>query len=158
MYFVRKYATILPVMATVCLLTASCGNNKIADCNRILEIANKHSPKTETVGRKAQSIEPKNLLIQAEQAEKKAKEMEVLEIRDGKLKEYKTRFVTGYKDESKALRDAAKASEDAAKVANKTDSSSINASLKTTDMYLKVTQVYNQQISVINELTTYCTK
>lgn len=151
MYFVRKYTAILPVTAAFSLLVASCGSNKIADCNRILEISNKHSPKAEAVGKKTENLEPKNLLIQAEQADQKAKEMGVLEIRDGKLKEYKTRFVKAYKDESKALRDAAK-------IANKTDSSSINTSLKATDMYLKATEVYNQQITIVNELTTYCTK
>ncbi|MFB8787954.1 MAG: hypothetical protein U7123_03715 [Potamolinea sp.] len=158
MYFVRKYVAMLPLMAAVSLLVASCGSNKVADCNRILEIGNKNSQKTETTDKKTQNLDPKQLLNQAVQAEKKANEMEALDVNDAKLKEYKARFVKAYKDESKALRDAAKAAEDAAKVANKTDSSSIDASLKATDMYLKATQVYSQQISLVSELTNYCTK
>lgn len=158
MYCVRKYTAILPVTAAVSLLVASCGSNKIADCNRILEISNKPSPKTDTVGGKTENFDSKKLLAQADQADQKAKAMEVLELRDGKLKDYKTRFVKTYKDESKALREAAKATEDAGNVANKSENSSINASLKTTDMYLKATQVYSQQLTIVNELTAYCTK
>jgi FMN-dependent NADH-azoreductase len=155
MYFVRKYTAILLFQVAVSLLIVSCGSNKIAECNRILEIGNKHSPKTE---KNSENLDAKQLLIQAYQAEQKAKEMEALGIGDENLKAYKARFVKAYKEESKALRNAAIATEDAAQVANKNDTSSINASLKATDMYLKVTQVYSQQLTILNELTTYCTK
>lgn len=158
MYCVRKYTAILTVTAAVSLLVASCGSNKIADCNRIIEISNKDFHKSDSVGKKNEKFDSKKLLEQADQAAQKAKAMEVLELRDGNLKDYKTRFVKAYKDESKALRDAAKSAEDAGNVANKSDTSSINASLKTTDMYLKATEVYSQQLTIVNELTTYCTK
>lgn len=153
-----KYAAMLAVVGAIAFLVVSCGNNKVAECNKILQIANKFPPATAIEDNNLIEIDPQKTLEKADRAEQKAQQMEYLEVKDEQLVEYKARLIGLFGAESNALRDAANAAIDAANIDNKSETASINASLKASDLYLKATNVYSEQILLVGDLTNYCMK
>jgi hypothetical protein len=145
---------LLPVFVLLGLGLAGCGLNlKGVACQQIIEISNQVNPAPET--NSTETFSPQEALQQAERALQKAKQLEAIALQDPKLQEYKSRFVQLYQQEGEALKTAAEAAL-AAQGIPKTDPKFVDESLKATDLYLKVTEVYQQQLTALQEFTTYC--
>jgi ribosome-binding factor A len=105
MHFPTRYLVLLPLAAAISLLTASCSENKISQCNKIIKIANEAVSQAKTVTNGGQASDPKAMLKAAEAMEQASQKMTNLPVNDPKLKDYQTGFVRMYRDTSKATRD-----------------------------------------------------
>lgn len=111
MQFPTRYFVLFSLTTTITLLTASCSESKISQCNRIIKIANDAVSQAKTVTNGGQASDPKAMLQAAEAMEKASKQMTDIPVNDPKLKDYQTGFVKMYHDTSKATRDFVKAFE-----------------------------------------------
>ena len=105
MHFPTQYFVLLPLTAAISLLTISCAESKISQCNKIIKIANDAVSQAKTVTNGGQASDPKAMLQAADAMEKASKEMETISVKDAKLKDYQTGFIKMYRDTSKATRD-----------------------------------------------------
>lgn len=111
MQFPTRYFVLFSLTTAISLLTASCSESKISQCNRIIQIANQAVSQAKTVTNGGQASDPKAMLQAAEAMEKASKQMTDIPVTDPKLKDYQTGFVKMYGDTSKATRDFVKAFE-----------------------------------------------
>lgn len=93
------------------LVLASCSETKVAQCSRLIEIANRAVSGVKAVSDnpRPDSIESMNKI--ADVANSAKAEMEGLQLTDEQLKDYQTRFITMYTDTNKATRDLVTAAE-----------------------------------------------
>lgn len=111
MQFPKRYFVLFSLTMAISLLTASCSESKISQCNKIIKIANEAVSQAKTVTNGGQASDPKAMLQAAEAMEKASKQMTDIPVNDPKLKDYQTGFVKMYGDTSKATRDFVKAFE-----------------------------------------------
>ncbi|MBW4683045.1 MAG: hypothetical protein KME19_23615 [Microcoleus vaginatus WJT46-NPBG5] len=98
-------SSLISVSAAVVVLVAGCGNNKVAECNTLIEAINKgHGLVTNFKGNDAAAA---NKL--AEDLDKITKELETVKLKDDKLKGFQTRFSKIYQDLGTAFRTTGKA-------------------------------------------------
>jgi hypothetical protein len=92
-------------------LIASCSETKVSQCSKLINIANQAVTGVKTVSENPNpdNIESMNKI--ADVANNAKSEMEALQLADGQLKDYQTRFVTMYTDTNKATRDLVSAAE-----------------------------------------------
>lgn len=105
MHFPTRYFVLFPLTVAISLLTTSCSENKISQCNKIFKIANEAVSQAKTVTNSGQVSDPKAMLKAAEAMEKASQQMANIAVNDPKLKDYQTGFVKMYRDTSKATRD-----------------------------------------------------
>jgi hypothetical protein len=105
MHFPRRYFVLLPLTATLSLLTVSCSESKVSQCNKIIKVANQAVTQAKSITNGGQASDSKAMLKAADAMEKASKDMEAIKVNDQKLQDYQTRFVTMYRDTSKATRD-----------------------------------------------------
>lgn len=144
MYFPRQYFVLLPMIAAVNLLTVSCTENKVSQCNKIIKVANQIANKATAVINDGQRDNPKATLQAAEAMDKASKEMAALTLKDEKLKNYQSRFMKMYGETSKATRDFIGAYE-------KKDRPAAEKALK------KLDEATNQEPKLVDEINIYCT-
>jgi hypothetical protein len=152
----RQSILFLSAIAISCL-ASSCDNNKVTECNNMLATANQNTTQ-DSISPDSQGLTPEQTRLQAGEAKQKAVQLEALQLKDPKLQSFRTELIKVFIRQNQALIAAAQAAEDGAKVANKVDAVSADASSKSADLSLQVAEVYNKQITVIGDLTTYCTK
>lgn len=111
MQFPKRYLVLFSLTTAISLLTASCSESKISQCNRIIKIANDAVSQAKTVTNGGQASDPKAMLQAAEAMDNASKQMTDIPVNDLKLKDYQTGFVKMYRDTSKATRDFVKAFE-----------------------------------------------
>lgn len=111
MQFPTRYFVLFSLTTAISLLTASCSESKISQCNRIIKIANDVVSQAKTVTNGGQASDPKAMLQAAEAMDNASKQMTDIPVTDLKLKDYQTGFVKMYRDTSKATRDFVKAFE-----------------------------------------------
>lgn len=100
-----KSSVLFSLTVTLALLTASCSESKVSQCNRIIKIANEAVSQAKTVPNSGQERNPKATLLAAETIEKASKRMTDIPVDDPKLKDYQAGFAKMYRDTSKATRD-----------------------------------------------------
>ncbi len=105
MHFPTRYLVLISLATAISLLTASCSENKISQCNKIIKIANEAVSQAKTVTNGGQASDPKAMLKAADAMEQASQKMTNLGVNDPKLKDYQTGFVRMYRDTSKATRD-----------------------------------------------------
>lgn len=105
MHFPTRYLVLFSLATAISLLTASCSENKISQCNKIIKIANEAVSQAKTVTNGGQASDPKAMLKAADAMEQASQKMTNLGVNDPKLKDYQTGFVRMYRDTSKATRD-----------------------------------------------------
>lgn len=105
MHFPTHYFVLLPLAATISLLTTSCTESKISQCNKINKIANQVVSQVKVISTSSQANDPKVTIQVAEVMEKASKEMAASQVNDPQLKDYQTSFIKMYRDSSKAARD-----------------------------------------------------
>ncbi|MBF2051752.1 MAG: hypothetical protein EDM05_047250 [Leptolyngbya sp. IPPAS B-1204] len=94
------------------LLMASCSENKVAQCSKLIDIANQAVSGVKTVSENSQpdtSIESMNKI--ADVANTAKAEMEGLQLTDEQLKGFQTRFIDMYTATTNATRDLVTAAE-----------------------------------------------
>lgn len=127
-------------------LVASCTDNKVSQCNKLIEVANRAVTEVQAVTQTA-NPNPDNVGAMskiADAADKAKTDMGDLKVSDDKLKGFQTRFITMYTDTSKATRDLVTA-------ANAKDAESAQKSFNA----LKTAT--DQEAPLVNEVNTYCT-
>ena len=105
MHFPARYFVLVPLTATISLLTVSCSESKVSQCNKIIKVANEAVSQAKTVTNGGQASDPKAMLQAADAMEKASKAMEAINVKDAKLKDYQTGFIKMYRDTSKATRE-----------------------------------------------------
>lgn len=105
MHFPTRYFVLLPLSAVISLLATSCAESKISQCNKIIQVANTAVSEAKAVTNGGQASDPKAMLKAADAMEKASQEMNVIEVKDAKLQDYKAAFISMYRDTSKATRD-----------------------------------------------------
>lgn len=105
MHFPRRYAPLAAAVVSVIFLVNSCGESKIAQCNKLITIANKG--KTFTVPK-----DPTGLVQIADSLDSLKTEILAVKIEDEKLKGFQTRFAEFYAEVSQSARNISKAATD----------------------------------------------
>ncbi|HEY9797328.1 MAG TPA: hypothetical protein V6D30_16915 [Leptolyngbyaceae cyanobacterium] len=105
MHFPKRYFVLLPWAAVISLLTVSCTESKVSQCNKIIQVANTAVSEAKAVTNGGQASDPKAMLKAADAMEKASQEMKAIEVKDEKLQDYKAGFINMYRDTSKATRD-----------------------------------------------------
>ncbi|HEY9727768.1 MAG TPA: hypothetical protein V6D50_15065 [Chroococcales cyanobacterium] len=105
MHCLKRYFVIVPMMAAVSLLTVSCTESKISQCQKIIDVANQAVNETKSLTNNGQTSDTTAMLKAADAMEKASKDMNAIDIKDEKLKNYQTGYVSMYRDTSKATRD-----------------------------------------------------
>ncbi|MBE9125158.1 hypothetical protein IQ257_07640 [Coleofasciculus sp. LEGE 07092] len=143
MHFLRRYLILVTVTAAVSLLTVSCRESKVSQCNKIIQVANKAVSEAKTVTNGGQTSNPQAMLQAADAMEKASAEMQAIDVKDAKLQDYQIGFVNMYRDTSDATRNFVTAFE-------KKDRSGAEAAL--TDLQ----QATTPEKQLVDELNTYC--
>lgn len=105
MRFFRRDTVILTLVAVICFLTVSCGESKVKQCNKIIQIANQAADQSNKVTEGGKKTNPEALLKTAEAMDKAAQDMKALKVNDQKLQAFQKGFTNMYRDTSKILRD-----------------------------------------------------
>lgn len=105
MHFPTRYFVLLPLTAAISLLTVSCGESKISQCNKIIKIANDAVSQAKSLTNGTQASDTKAMVQAAKAMEKASKDMAAIKVKDEKLKNYQSGFIKMYGDTSKATRD-----------------------------------------------------
>ena len=105
MHFPKRYFVLLPLAAVISLLTVSCTESKVSQCNKIIQVANTAVSEAKAVTNGGQASDPKAMLKAADAMEKASQEMKAIEVKDEKLQDYKAGFINMYRDTSNATRD-----------------------------------------------------
>lgn len=105
MHFPRRYFVLLPLTAALSVLTVSCSESKVSQCNKIIKVANQAVTEAKSITNGGQESKPEAMLKAADAMEKASKDMAAIKVNDQKLRDYQTRFVNMYRDTSKGTRD-----------------------------------------------------
>lgn len=140
----HRYSAVIGLAAAISLLTVSCGESKITQCQKIGQITKEVAIETKNLTNDGKTKDRKAILKAADAAEKAAKDMAALKIRDKKLQELQTGFSKMYRDMSKSTRDIVIA-------LNKKDFPAVDAGLKNWQ------QAYNSENNLVKGINSYCT-
>jgi hypothetical protein len=105
MHFPTRYFVLLPLSAAISLLTISCSESKVSQCNKIREVANEPVNAAKPITNSAQARDPKVIRQLADVIEKASQEMKAIDVKDAKLKDYQAGYVNMYRNIGKAMRD-----------------------------------------------------
>lgn len=143
MYFLRCYRVIVPMTVAISFLTVSCGESKVSQCQKIINVANQASTEAKVLTKGGQPIDPDAMVKAADTMDKAAQAMETIKLSDNKLKEYQTGFSKMYRDTSTAMRGLVEP------LKNK-DRQKVFATLKT------LRQAIVPEPQLVSGLNTYC--
>lgn len=143
MYFLRCYRFIVPMTVAISFLTVSCGESKVSQCQKIINVANQASTEAKVLTKGGQPIDPDAMVKAADTMDKAAQAMEAIKLSDNKLKEYQTGFSKMYRDTSTAMRGLVEP------LKNK-DRQKVFATLKT------LRQAIVPEPQLVSGLNTYC--
>ncbi|WP_371819455.1 hypothetical protein [Tolypothrix sp. PCC 7910] len=140
-----KQTTILSATAAIALLFTGCGESKVAQCNKIVKVANQAVTIGQDFGKNANNAKTgsKALNEVAGKIDTITTEMKALEIKDEKLQGFQQRFTTLYQSTSQGLKDEAKA-------LDQKDLAGAKRSLVT----LKKNST--EESTLVKEINTYC--
>jgi hypothetical protein len=140
-----KQPLLLSTTVAISLLFTGCGESKVAQCNKIIKVANQAVTLGQEFGKSPQNNKGSKALTEAAgKIDTIASELKAIEIKDEKLQGYQGRFLKLYQGTSQGLKDTAKA-------VDKKDLKSANrnvASLK---------KSASDETALVKEINTYCT-
>ncbi|GAC1449553.1 MAG: hypothetical protein NVS2B14_04400 [Chamaesiphon sp.] len=105
MNFLRRYAVILPLSAAISFLTVSCGESKVSQCQKVINVANKTVSEAKTFTNGGQKTDYATMLKAADAMNKSAQVMAGIKVSDEKIKDYQSGFIKMYRDASIAISD-----------------------------------------------------
>lgn len=106
MLAVRK-SVLVAVASAVGITLVGCGPSKVAQCNKLIDVTNKATNELASLNQNKASNAAQatqQLDKMAGSLDKYATDMQGIELKDNKLQEYRTRFVTLYKDTATSSR------------------------------------------------------
>ncbi|MEE3719029.1 hypothetical protein V2H45_19990 [Tumidithrix elongata RA019] len=104
MQFPKHRLALIVVSISLSLVVNACGENKIVQCNKVIQVANKFETIASGVTKDAAGFEK-----MAAQIDGIGAEMQTLKVADDKLNGFRDRFVAAYKEISLATREISKA-------------------------------------------------
>lgn len=143
MHFLTRYFVLIPLTAAIGMLSVSCTESKVSQCNKIIQVANQAVSEAKAVTKGGQISDPQAMLKAADSMEKASQEMEAIEVKDAKLQDYQAGFITMYRDTSKSTRDFVTAFQ-------KKERSTAEAALT------KLQQATAPEKQLVQEINTYC--
>ncbi|MBD2298649.1 hypothetical protein H6G80_10045 [Nostoc sp. FACHB-87] len=110
MQSIVKRTILLSTTAAIAVTFTGCGESKVAQCNKIIKVANQAVTLSQEFSKNSQrDTGSKTFTEIADKLGNLANEMKALEIKDEKLKGFQGRFIKLYQDTSKGFRDTAAA-------------------------------------------------
>lgn len=143
MHFLTRYFVLTPLTAAIGVLSVSCAESKVSQCNKIIQVANQAVSEAKAVTKGGQISDPQAMLKAADSMEKASQEMEAIQVKDPKLQDYQAGFITMYRDTSKSTRDFVTAFQ-------KKERSTAEAALT------KLQQATAPEKQLVQEINTYC--
>jgi hypothetical protein len=141
---VFKQTAILSMTATLSFILTGCGESKIAQCNKMIKVANQAVTLSQEFSKNPQRQKGSKALTEvASKIDPITSEMQALEIKDEKLQGFQGRFVKLYQDTSKGLRDTAAA-------IDKKNLKAANASLVT------LRKSSSEESAIVTDINKYC--
>lgn len=137
----RRLVTVI-IMFTGVLLVG-CSEGKVAQCNKLIEIANQAASNVESVTQSSTPDDPAAFLQIADTADTAFAELEEIEIDDETLEGFRQRFITLYVETSAATRDLVAAVEEQ------------NAP-GAEEAYNRLEIATEQEGPLVDEVNTYC--
>ena len=144
MLFLQRYFILLTVAVGIGLAVTSCGESKISQCNKIIEVANKAVSQSKSITTNPNLNDSKVMLNAADLMEKASKDMEEIKVKDQQLQDYRAGFINMYREISKAIRDFAVAFD-------KKDRKAAEAA------QINLQQATTPEKQLVNDLNVYCT-
>jgi predicted Fe-Mo cluster-binding NifX family protein len=133
----------IAIVAALGVIVTSCGASKVAQCNELIDVANRAVEDVQAIASTAQPDDVNSMIQIAETAERAQTEMEALELSDEQLQGFQQRFITMYSQTSSSTRELVNAF-------NAQD----NAAAETA--YQDLQTATGQETSLVNEVNAYC--
>ncbi|OCQ97068.1 hypothetical protein BCD64_15900 [Nostoc sp. MBR 210] len=144
MQSIVKRIIILSTTAAIAVTFTGCGESKVAQCNKIIKVANQAVTLSQEFSKNPQREKGSKALTEvAGKIDNFANEMKALEIKDEKLQGFQGRFIKLYQDTSKGLRDTAAA-------VDKKNLKAANASLAS------LKKSGSEEGAIVNDINSYC--
>jgi hypothetical protein len=144
MQSVFKQSFILAATTAIALLFVGCGESKVAQCNKIIKIANQASTLGQEFGKNPNPAKGSKALTElAGKLDPLAQEMKGLEIKDEKLQVFQGRFLALYQNISKELNNTAGA----------IDKKNIPAAK---NFLVSLKKSSTEESSIVKEINSYC--
>jgi hypothetical protein len=144
---VFKQVTALAGLPILAILSVSCGQSKVAQCNEMVKVSNAAAK----VGQEFASVSKmkdqteiiKFFTTTADKLSTHSKAMKALEIKDEKLKGFQARFISMYDGTSTGVRDAAAA-------ITKKDATTFQKAVQ------QMQSSGSKETALVDEVNTYC--
>lgn len=134
----------LSATVMISFLFTGCGESKVAQCNKIIKVANQAVTLSQEFSKNPQREKGSKALTEvASKIDTITNEMKALEVKDEKLQSFQGRFLKLYQDTSKGLRDTATA-------IDKKNLKAANASLIT------LRKSGSDESAIVSEINGYC--
>ncbi|QMS89828.1 hypothetical protein HUN01_20400 [Nostoc edaphicum CCNP1411] len=144
MQCVFKRSFILSATTAIALLFAGCGESKVAQCNKVIKVANQASTLGQEFGKNSNPAQGSKALTElAGKIDPLATEMKALEVKDEKLQGFQGRFLTLYQNISKELNNAAAA----------IDKKNLPAAK---GFLVSLQKSSSEESSIVKEINSYC--
>jgi hypothetical protein len=139
----RQRGIVISVFAILSALIASCGESKVSQCNKLIDVANKAVSDVQAITASANPQDVTAMTRIAETADQARGSMEALELADDQLETFRQQFVTMYTETSQATRDLVTA---------------VNAknSQNAETAYNALQTATDKETPLVTEVNTYC--
>lgn len=131
------------LIATLSVLAVACGESKVSQCNKLIEVANKAVGDVQEVTSSANPEDVNAMVKIADTADQAKATMETLELNDEQLQGFQQRFVAMYQETSTATRSLVDA-------VGKQDNQAAETA------YNNLQAATDQETPLVNEVNEYC--
>lgn len=139
----RQRGIVISAIAILSVFTASCGESKVSQCNKLIDVANKAVADVQAITTSANPQDVTAMTRIAETADQARGSMEALELADDQLATFRQQFVTMYSETSQATRDLVTAV-------------NANNSQNAETAYNALQTATDKETPLVNEVNTYC--
>lgn len=136
-------SVMLSLAAALSLTLVSCGESKVSQCRKLIEVANGAVTQVQEVTQNANPEDVNAMLQIADTADQATQDMQALELKDEALQGYQQRFITMYTDTSQSTRQLVEA-------VNNKDSQAADTA------YQSLQTATNQEAPLVTEVNEYC--
>lgn len=142
MLFSRNRAVVV-LSAALGVFAIGCSQNKIAQCNQLIEVANEAVTEVQAITENASPDDPAAFLRIADTADQAKTNLQAIEVTDGQLQTYQERFVTLYTNTGDSTRNLVEA-------VNAQDNQAAQQA------YDALQQAIAEEPNLVNEVNGYC--
>ena len=142
MLFSPKQGVVL-LAAALGVLAVGCSENKVAQCNQLIEVANQAVTDVQAITENASPDDPEAFLRIADTADQAKANLEAIALTDEQLQTYQEQFVMLYTNTSESTRNLVNA-------VNAQDNQAAQQS------YDALQQAITEEPNLVNEVNSYC--